>query len=132
MGVGTRFRYDGETVEVVELAITANGNEAVLKLLRLAVKELLLSDRVRVIPDAPGPSGDDDEDVAGVVLSQLSKAEQDGLRERAGHVREVLTGYRSGAPELAVEGEPRPEYSPDLTLGERYASKAAELRVTVR
>ncbi|CAM5346613.1 helix-turn-helix domain-containing protein [Streptomyces hirsutus] len=137
MGVGTRFRYDGETVELVELAITANGNEAVLKngrgkLLRLAVKELLLSDRVRVIPDAPGPSGDDDEDVAGVVLSQLSKAEQDGLRVRAGHVREVLTGYRSGAPELAAEGEPRPEYSPDLPLGERYASKAAELGVTVR
>jgi hypothetical protein len=83
------------------------------------VKELLLSDRARVIPDAPGPSGDDDEDVAGVVLSQLSKAEQDGLRERAGHVREVLTGYRSGASELAVEGAPRPDYSPDLPLGER-------------
>ncbi|MEU7148188.1 helix-turn-helix domain-containing protein [Streptomyces sp. NPDC045456] len=137
VGVGTRFRYDGETVELIELAITANGNEAVLKngrgkLLRLAVKELLLSDRVRVIPDAPGPSGDDDEDVAGVVLSQLSKAEQDGLRERAGHVREVLTGYRSGAPELAAEGEPRPGYSPDLPLGERYASKAAELGVTAR
>ena len=31
VGVGTRFRFDGETVEVIEMAITAAGNEAVLK-----------------------------------------------------------------------------------------------------
>jgi hypothetical protein len=31
VGVGTRFRYDGETVEVIEMAITATGNEVVLK-----------------------------------------------------------------------------------------------------
>ena len=42
VGVGTRFRYDGETVEVIEMAITATGNEVVLKdhhsrLVRLAV-----------------------------------------------------------------------------------------------
>ena len=46
VGVGTRFRYDGETVEVIEMAITATGNEVVLKdhhgrVMRLAVKELL-------------------------------------------------------------------------------------------
>ncbi|WP_237535937.1 hypothetical protein [Streptomyces sp. SID3343] len=88
MGVGSRFRYDGETVEVIELAITVNGNEAVLKdghgrLMRLAVRELLLSDRACVIPDGPGPSSDDDEDVAGVVLSQLSEADQEEVRTRA-------------------------------------------------
>jgi hypothetical protein len=54
VGAGTRFRYDGETVEVIEMAITATGNEVVLKdhhgrLMRLAVRELLLSDRARVI-----------------------------------------------------------------------------------
>lgn len=27
VGVGTRFRYDGETVEVIEMAITSTGNE---------------------------------------------------------------------------------------------------------
>jgi hypothetical protein len=42
VGVGTRFRYDGETVEVIEIAITSTGNEVVLKdhhgrLMRLAV-----------------------------------------------------------------------------------------------
>jgi hypothetical protein len=56
VGVGTRFRYDGETVEVIEMAITSTGNEVVLKdhhgrVMRLAVKELLLSDRAQVIPD---------------------------------------------------------------------------------
>ncbi|MFI9546778.1 helix-turn-helix domain-containing protein [Streptomyces sp. NPDC052016] len=137
VGVGTRFRYDGETVEVIELAITSNGNEAVLKdgrgkLIRLGVKELLLSDRARVIPEGSGPSSDDDEDIAGVVLSQQSESEQDGVRERAAHIREVLTGYRSGTPELAAGGEPRPDYLPDVSLGDRYASKAAEIGVTVR
>ena len=77
VGAGTRFRYDGETVEVIEMAITATGNEVVLKdhhgrLMRLAVRELLLSSRVHVIPDSPGPSSGDDEDIASVVLAQLS------------------------------------------------------------
>ena len=33
-------------------------------------------------------------------------------RSRAAHVREVLSGYRSGSEELAAPGEPRPEYAP--------------------
>ncbi len=74
VGVGTRFRYDGETVEVIEMAITATGNEVVLKdhhgrVMRIAVKELLLSGRAQVIPDGPGPSSDDGEDPASVVLA---------------------------------------------------------------
>ncbi|MGW4359508.1 hypothetical protein ACWEKU_12225 [Streptomyces californicus] len=31
VGVGSRFRYDGEIVEVVELAVMASGNETVVK-----------------------------------------------------------------------------------------------------
>ncbi len=30
-GVGTRLRYDGETVEAVQMAATTAGNEVVLK-----------------------------------------------------------------------------------------------------
>ncbi|MFK0147739.1 hypothetical protein ACIQUZ_21940 [Streptomyces griseus] len=62
VGVGTHFRYDGESVEVVEMAATTAGNEVVLKdnqgrLLRLALKELLFSDRATIVPDGPGGIG---------------------------------------------------------------------------
>ena len=137
VGVGTRFQYDGETVEVIEMAITAMGNEVVLKdhhgrVMRLSVKELLQSDRAQVIPDSPGPSSYDDEDFANVVLAQLSGGQRDALLERAAHIREVLTGYRSGSSEMAEEGEPRPQYAPARPLYERYADKAAELGVGFR
>jgi transposase InsO family protein len=137
VGVGTHFRYDGESVEVVEMAATTAGNEVVLKdsqgrLLRLALKELLFSDRATIVPDGPGASADDAEEIASVVLGQLGEAERRNVVQRAEHVREILTGYRSGSPMLAREGEPRPEYSATVTLEARYAAKAAELGVGQR
>ncbi|MFJ4513355.1 helix-turn-helix domain-containing protein [Streptomyces sp. NPDC088816] len=137
VGVGTRFRYDGETVEVVEMVPTTAGNEVALKdgrgrMLRLSLKELLFSDRAVIIPDGPGPAADDLEEIASVVLAQLGEAERRKLLDRAEHVREVLTGYRSGTSELARDGEPRPEYSPALSAEARYATKAAELGVGLR
>ena len=65
-------------------------------------------------------------------MAQLSHGQRDALLERAAHIREVLTGYRSGSPEMAEEGEPRPQYAPDRPLYERYADKAAELGVGFR
>lgn len=138
VGVGTRFIYDGETVEVVEMVSTAAGNEVVVKetagrrYRRVALKELMACERVRVIPGGPGPSSDDDQEVAGVVLTQLTAAEREQLAVRAAHVREVLTGYRSGSPLMAGAGEPRPHYAVDVALSDRYAAKAAELGVGVR
>ncbi|WP_406126391.1 helix-turn-helix domain-containing protein [Streptomyces canus] len=137
VGLGTRFRYDGQTVEVVEMAATTAGNEVVLKdswgqVRRLALKELLFSDRAVVVPERAGPSAGDVEEIASVVLGQLRHDERDVLLERAEHVREVLSGYRSGSPELAREGEPRPEYAPGELLEAKYAAKAAELGVGAR
>ncbi|MFZ3595746.1 transposase [Streptomyces sp. BH104] len=137
VGVGTRFRYDGETLEVVEMAATTAGNEVVLKdghgrLLRLSLRELLFSDRAAISPDAPGPSADDEGEIASVVLGQLAEPEKQKVLERAEHVREALTGYRSGSPELARDGEPRSEYSPERPLEARYAAKIAELGVGLR
>lgn len=82
VGVGTRFLYDGEAVEVVELAATTAGNEVVLKdsrgrVQRLSLKELLFSDRARVLPDGPGPSGADVDEVASVILDQLNDEERE-------------------------------------------------------
>ena len=50
------------------------------------------------------------------------------MSDRAGHVREVLTGFRSGTAELAHESEPREGYDPATSLNTRYAVNAAELR----
>ncbi|MDX2757255.1 Mu transposase C-terminal domain-containing protein [Streptomyces europaeiscabiei] len=137
VGVGSRFSYDGEIVEAVELASTQAGGEVVLKdgrgrLLRLAVKELLLSDRVRIIPDGPGPASDDPQETAAVVLARLNAGERELVLERAAHVREVLTGFRSGSKELAAVGEPRAAYTASEPLESRYAAKAAELGVAAR
>jgi hypothetical protein len=138
LGVGTRFLYDGEVVEVAQMCATTAGNEVVLKnatgrrIVRVSVRELLISDRARVIPDGPGPAADDPGDIVGVVLAELTEAQKRHVLERAAHVREVLTGYRSGTPELAAVGEPRPEYSPDLPLMTRYESKATELEIGLR
>ena len=53
-------------------------------------------------------------------------------RRRAGHVREMLSGYWSGSEELAAPGEPRPQYAPGVPLMQRYESKAEELGVDAR
>src|SRR5262249_53723037 len=71
--------------------------------------------------------------VAGVgpELASLTAGELAVVCERAAHVREVLTGYRSGSAEHALVGEPRAAFSPGTALMDRYAAKAAELGVGV-
>jgi hypothetical protein len=97
----------------------------------VSVRELLSSDRARVLPDSPEPSDGLREPVS-VLLGELTDPQRRQVLERAAHVREVLTGYRSGMAELVAEGEPRPEFDPRLPLMTRYRSKAAELSVTTR
>ncbi|MFF0813318.1 Mu transposase C-terminal domain-containing protein [Streptomyces albogriseolus] len=137
IGVGTWFEYDGETVEVIELVATAGGNEVVLRdgqarVRRVSLKELLFSGRAVVAPDSPGPAGSDPGEIATVVLGQLSEPERQRIRDRAGHIREVLTGYRSGTSRLALPGEPRAEYLPELPAETRYAAKIVELGIGLR
>ena len=139
VGVGTSFLYDGDPFEVVEMRATTAGNELVLRAMRgkrdllcVGLRELLTSERARVIPDLPGPSSDDPDEPATVVLAELTKPEKDAVLERAAHIREVLTGYRSGSAELADESEPRAQFDPSLPLTSRYESKATELGVSLR
>jgi transposase InsO family protein len=138
IGVGTRFSYDGEVVEIIEVLTTPAGNEVVLKVVRdlsirrMALRELLNSRNAQVIPDGPGPGADDDVETAGVVLAQLSDVELAEIAARAEHVREVLTGYKSGHSNLPQRDEPRPEFDPHLPLEAKYTAKAAELAVTDR
>ena len=88
IGVGTRFSYDGEIVEIIEVLTTPAGNEVVLKgvrgqsIRRTALRELLSSRNPRVIPNGPGPGADDDVEISGVVLAQLSHVERAECRLR--------------------------------------------------
>jgi transposase InsO family protein len=137
VGVGTRFRYNGETVEVTQLVSTAAGGEVVLadgrgRALRMSMKELLFSDRARIIAEGPGPGSADDDAPARVLLDQLTESQRREVLQRAEHVREVLTGFRSGSAELARPGEPRAEFDPGFPLEARYTAKAAELGVGAR
>lgn len=138
IGVGTRLVRDGELVEIVEIHAGQTGMEVVMMgarkrtFIRARLNDLLISDATRVIADSDGPSSDDDFDTASVVLAQLSDTQRKELTDRAAHVREVLTGFRSGSEELALPGEPRPEYRADRPLSQRYATKARELGAGLR
>ena len=83
VGVGTRFLYDGDPFEVVDMRATTAGNELVLRAMRgrsdllcVSLRELRTSERARVIPDLPGPSSDDPGEPASVVLAELTESLQ--------------------------------------------------------
>jgi transposase InsO family protein len=138
VGVGTTFAYDGETVTIVKMATSGHGNEVVVedrggaRRYQLSLRELLASGRASIIAIGDGPRADDDIELAGVLLSNLSERQLAAATEKADHVREVLTGYRSGCAETARCDEPRPQYAPDLPLACRYVAKAEELGMSHR
>ena len=105
IGVGTRVMYDGAVHEVTEWIPTINGTDAILRgpnsVCRMSVVELVSGTRVRLLIDSSGPESTDQMVPAAVVLSSLPKKRLEEVRERAAHVREVLTGYRSGNSEIA-------------------------------
>ncbi|WP_155727679.1 hypothetical protein [Mycobacterium avium] len=130
--VGTRFSRDGSLWEVIEIGseygghvIASNGEHV----RTMTISELLHDTRHRFIPlDMHRPPHDLDETCA-LILAQLSVEELDEVRVRAGHVREVLTGYKSGSAELARPNEPEPHYDP--TLGSVPGSGVSDGGVSV-
>ncbi|MFD9047227.1 Mu transposase C-terminal domain-containing protein [Streptomyces zaomyceticus] len=137
VGVGTRLKYDGELVVIVEMFGSASGNEVLVRdgigrRRRLALREVLGSGRAEVVPDGPGPAADDDRETASVALAQLTDEELAKVRERAAHVNEVLCGFRSGSSEAPAPGEPQPQYKSTVPKLKRYEAKALELGVSVR
>lgn len=75
-----------------------------------------------------------DEKTAGEdgLWGDVPEAERARANGRAEHVREALTGFRSGSPQIARPGEPRPEFDPAARMTERVRAKAEELSVGVR
>lgn len=135
-GIGTRFVYEGQIIDVVQLRSTPKGPEVIasngLEVMHVALKELLQSSRARLIPTEDGPSADDEQETAAMMLAQLSKAELKTVRERAAHVREVLTGFRRGSEHIKEPDEPRPGFDPCGALADRYKAKAEQLNTSVR
>jgi transposase InsO family protein len=128
--VGARLRHDGETFQVVDFTgrrITlqsAGGRERQVEigwLLGHPSTEFLGAG----LGQAPLPA-------VGPEFAVLTESEHAALAERAAHVREVLSGYRSGSADLAAPDEPRPGYDPAVSRMARYQAKAAELGVDER
>ena len=136
VGVGTRVMFDGEIHQITEWLPGMAGAEVVLtgstSACRMSLVALFEGGRVKVIPDRPGPEPDDEDDPPAVALLGLSAHEIQQVRELAAHIRELLTGFRSGSSQIALPGEPRPQYDPSLSLTKKYAAKVRELGIARR
>jgi transposase InsO family protein len=119
--------HDGERHQIVELC----GRRVLLQsstggLRQVDVAWLLAHPTTRIGGggEPPGPS-------LAAAFASLGAAQDAELTTKIGHVQEVLTGYQHGSPELAQDGEPRPQYAPGTPKMVRYQAKAAELGVSV-
>ena len=129
--VGLPLTYDGEQFTVAEIEgrrillrqVSAEGRPS-WRQVDLSV--LLADPSTEFLVEAP-PA----EPAVAALLSDLSAAEDDALTVRFRHIQEVRFGYQLGSAEMALEGEPRPDYAPGVPLMLRYKAKAAELGVSV-
>jgi len=127
LAVGSRVAYDGSVWMVLALGgerVTVE-ERASGQTRSVLITHLLSSPGSRLLdlPSAPPVRA------IGPLLANLSEGELSAVCERAAHVREVLTGYRSGSPEDALAGEPRAGYEPGRLCMDRYRAKAEELGV---
>jgi len=127
---GSRLVFDGEVAEVVAIdgvRVTLR-NDRTRRLAAVQLSRLAASARPAGGALPAGAAGVS----PGLVLGNLTGEQLGRLADRAGHVREVLTGYKSGDPDQARPGEPRPGYRPGQPLKARYRAKAEELGITSR
>jgi putative transposase len=114
VGVGTQVWFEGSIWRVEEMSCDAVTLSAGQRLRSVTTR--LLATQAVVMDDGPGAP--EDQDLVAVLLSNLAPKELAALEERAGHIRAPLAdeGSDSGAG----------------GLHRRYATKAAELGVSVR
>ena len=127
---GSRLSLDGDVVEVTAIEGTrvTIRNTRTRQFSAMQISRLVASARPGGGTRQSGDSGES----PGLMLGSLTDRQRGQLAERAGHVREVLTGYKSGHPDEARPGEPRVEYRLAQPLKARYQAKAGELGVTSR
>jgi transposase InsO family protein len=128
---GLPVSFDGEQFTIAEI----EGNRVMLRRSGAAgapswrqmdLAALLSHPSTRILAGAPEPQA-----AVAAALGDLGVDEDEELTARYRHVQEVRTGYQHGFAELALDGEPRPQYAPGVPMMARYKAKAAELGVGV-
>jgi transposase InsO family protein len=139
VGVGTQFVYDGEVLEVIEMHPVAGMPEVLARELRrdtvhrFALDEVRPSDRCHLLSDDLDIEiTESTEYPPSVKWAAVSEQARRDARGRAAHVREVLTGYRSGSAATALPHEPRSAYKSTAPKMKRLAAKAKELGRGIR
>lgn len=125
---GTDFVYDGEACTVAEVADGA----VIIRDRTGRHRRVRMIDVLRPAAEGgkahiPGRVREEGATPLGVLWADATDSARARTMERADHVREVLTGYKSGSAQIAREGEPRLEYHPQRSLRQRTAAKATEL-----
>jgi hypothetical protein len=125
IAVGCRVVWDGELWDVASI----DGGWATLR--HLSGRSVGVS--LRELAERAAPADGSFAELVegtGAVLDAMGDDERSELVGRLGHIREVLTGYRSGDASQAAPGEPRAAYVPGTSLMDRYRAKAEELQVS--
>ena len=126
---GLPVSFDGDQFTVAEIEGTRvmlrrTGTAGAPSWRQVELVALLSHPSTRILTASPEPQA-----TVAAMLGNLSPGEDDDLTARYGHVQEVRTGYRHGCAELALEGEPRPQYAAGVPMMARYQAKAAELGI---
>jgi hypothetical protein len=117
--VGAKLTIEGQPWEIVHLTVTG---QVALVSSRGEFREGHIVDMLRAA------SADRISDVRLGSYDRLTREQQEPILRRQDHIREVITGYRSGTSSHPRPGEPKIEYDPDQTTRtQRIANKAAEL-----
>jgi putative transposase len=129
LSIGSRLLYDGELVEVTEFdgAHVTVRVERTNRFRTLGIGRLVTACRTADVSTEDGVAP-----MVGTALAALTPQQRTEVADRAGHVREVMTGFRSGHPHIAGPDEPRPEYAAAVPVKQRYRAKADELGVNQR
>ena len=128
LSIGKRVVYDGDVWSVTALSgNTVQLARPVGSPILMRVSDLLAAPGFGVAGDSQPPA-----EALGPAFGTLDPDGYRELRQREEHILETLTGFRRGSAELALPGEPRPAYAPNVPLTVRYEAKAAELQVSVR
>jgi hypothetical protein len=125
---GSDLVYDGDPCTIVEIcdgAIVTRDRTGRTRRLRMV--DVLRPASEGGKAHIPGRIREQQDMPLAVIWSDATDSVKARSAERSDHIREVLTGYKSGTREAPREGEPRLEFHPSRSLSERIAAKAAEL-----